>query len=93
MDISAQLYMDFTKMKLTIINRKSNNENNTWNVHSNQMGTFIQKIKHIHICPWEVSSYLKEGIIAKVENLETFLEEELKLLGLNKKESKNIPFP
>ena len=59
----------------------------------NQMVTFIKKIKHIHICPWEVNSYLKEGIIVKVENLETFLEEKLKLLGLYKKESKNIPFP
>ena len=45
MDISAQLYMDLTKMKLTIINHKSNNENNTWNVHSKPNGDIHLKDK------------------------------------------------
>jgi len=91
MDITVQLEMDSTKNKFTTIYPKFNKENNTWNVHAKPNGDIQLKDKTYPYLFWESNSYfteeMKEGFIVKGENAESFLEEKLKILGLNDKES------
>ena len=94
MDISVQLDIDLTKHKFTTIYPKFNKENNTWNVHAKPNGDIQLNDKNDKTYPylyWEADSYLtedmNEGFIINEENAESFLEEKLKILGLNDKES------
>ena len=94
MDISVQLDIDLTKHKFTTIYPKFNKENNAWNVHAKPNGDIQLNNKNDKIYPylyWEADSYLtedmNEGFIINEENAESFLEEKLKILGLNYKES------
>ena len=91
MDISVQLDLDLSKSKFTTIYPKFNKENNIWNVHAKPNGDIQLKEKTYPYLFWEADSYfseeMKEGFIVKGENAEAFLEEKLKLLGLNDKES------
>ena len=91
MDISVQLNMDLNKSKFTTIYPRFNEGNNTWNVHAKPNGDIHLKDKIYPYLFWEADSYLKEdmneGFIVKDENAEQFLEEKLKILGLNDKEA------
>ena len=91
MDISVHLDIDLTKHKFTTIYPKFNKENNTWNVHAKPNGEIIINDKTYPYLFWEAQSYLKveinEGFIVKDEDAENFLEEKLKIFGLNDKES------
>ena len=88
MEISVQL--NFKNHKFTAIYPKFS-ENNTWKVHANPNGDIIINNKTYPYLFWEAESYLcdemKEGFIVKNDDAEKFLEEKLKLLGLNDKES------
>ena len=85
------------KVKLNIKDSKFStiypkfNEKNTWNVHAEPNGDIILNNKKYPYLFWEAKSYkeqeLNEGFIVTDENAEEFLEEKLKILGLNDKES------
>ena len=91
MDISVQLKINDKDNELTTIYPKFNGENNTWNVLAKPNGVIKLGNKTYPYLFWEANSYfteeMKEGFIVKDENAENFLEEKLKLLGLNDKES------
>ena len=90
MDISVQINIKENN-KFTVIYPKFNENNNTWNVHASPNGEITIKNKRYPYLFWEAESYLieeiNEGFIVKDEDAETFLEEKLKILGLNEKES------
>ena len=89
MDISVQL--NIKESKLTTIYPKFNENNNTWKVYVNTNGEIKIKDKIYPYLFWEAESYLinemNEGFIVKDDEAEKFLEEKLKILGLNDKES------
>ena len=91
MDISVQLDLDLKKSKFTTIYPRFNKGNNTWNVHAKPNGDIQIKDKTYPYLFWEADSYfteeMNEGFIINEENAESFLEEKLKILGLNEKES------
>ena len=90
MDISLQINMK-NNNKFIVVYPKFNKENNTWNVHAKPNGEIIINDKTYPYLFWEAQSYLKveinEGFIVKDEDAENFLEEKLKIFGLNDKES------
>ena len=90
MDISIQINMK-NNNKFIVVYPKFNKENNTWNVHAKPNGEVIINDKTYPYLFWEAQSYLKveinEGFIVKDEDAENFLEEKLKIFGLNDKES------
>ena len=90
MDISIQINMK-NNNKFIVVYPKFNKENNTWNVHAKPTGEIIINDKTYPYLFWEAQSYLKveinEGFIVKDEDAENFLEEKLKIFGLNDKES------
>ena len=91
MDISVQLEVNLSNNKLSTIYPKFNQDNNTWNGHVKPNGDIQIKDKIYPYLFWEAQSYfieeMNEGFIVKDENAEEFLEEKLKILGLNDKES------
>ena len=91
MDISVQLIMNLDNNKYTTIYPKFNGGNNIWNIHAKPNGDILIKDKKYPYLFWEADSYfiedMNEGFIVKDENAEKFLEEKLKILGLNYKES------
>ena len=88
MDIKVKI--NIKDSKFTTIYPKFN-EKNTWNVHAEPNGDIILNNKKYPYLFWEAISYkeqeLNEGFIVTDENAEEFLEEKLKILGLNYKES------
>ena len=90
MDISLQINMK-NNNKFIVVYPKFNKENNTWNVHAKPNGEIIINDKTYPYLFWEAQSYLKveinEGFIVKDEDAENFLEEKLKIFGLNDIES------
>ena len=88
MDISVQLDLKIGKF-LTVYPKF--NEKNTWKVNAEPNGNIKMNNKIYPYLFWEAESYIlnetKEGFIVKNEDAETFLEEKLKILGLNDKES------
>ena len=91
MDISVQLIIESKNDELETIYPKFNGENNIWKVVAKPNGDIHLGNKVYPYLFWEAKSYnigeIKEGFIVKAENAEEFLEEKLKLLGLNDKES------
>ena len=91
MDISVQLNINKKNNELTTIYPKFNGENNTWNVHAKPNGDIILGNKTYPYLFWEAKSYynqeIKEGFIVEAKDAEEFLENKLKILGLNDKES------
>ena len=94
MDISVQMNIDLLTSKFTTVYPKFNEENNIWKVHAKPNGDIILLDKKDKIYPylfWESKSYeiceMNEGFIVKDIDAEKFLEEKLKILGLNDKES------
>ena len=67
------------------------NEGNKWNVHAKPNGDLIIKDKTYPYLFWEAGTYhyqnMNKGFIVKSEDAEKFLEEKLRFLGLNDKES------
>ena len=91
MDISLQLNINLDN-KLTTIYPKFNGENKTWNVHAKPNGDIQLENKIYPYLFWEAQSYannleMNEGFIVNDTNAEEFLENKLKILGLNDKES------
>ena len=90
-DISVQLNINLENSKFTAIYPKFNEEKNIWNVHAKPNGDIKLGNKIYPYLFWEANSYfmdeMNEGFIVKDENAEEFLEEKLKILGLNDKES------
>ena len=88
MDISIQLKIK--NSKFTCVYPKFNGENE-WKVHAKPNGDIILGDKIYPYLFWEAESYNKQkmnqGFIVKSEDAENFLEEKLKILGLNDKES------
>ena len=91
MNVSVQLDMDLNKNKFTTIYPKFNEGDNIWNVHAKPNGDIQIKGRTYPYLFWEADSYfeedMNEGFIVKAENAEQFLEDKLKILGLNDKES------
>ena len=87
MDISVQL--NIKKSQFTTIYPKFN-EKNTWNVRAKPNGDILINGRTYPYLFWEANSYIpqeaNEGFIVTKENAEQFLEEKLKILGLNEKE-------
>ena len=88
MNISVKV--NFKKTKFTTIYPKFNEEN-TWNVYAKPNGDIIINNKTYPYLFWETKSSnyqnMNKGYIVKVEEAQNFLEEKLKILGLNNKES------
>ena len=86
-DISVQL--NIKNSKFTTIYPKFN-EKNTWNVRANPNGDILLNGRTYPYLFWEAESYnpqeTNEGFMVTEENAEQFLEEKLKILGLNEKE-------
>ena len=89
MDIEVKLKIK--NDKLTCIYPKFNENDNTWKIKASPDGTIVIKDKKYPYLFWESESYanqdLSSGFIVKAENAENFLEEKLKKLGLNEKET------
>ena len=90
MDISVQINIKESNF-FTVVYPKFNEKNNTWKVHASPNGEITIKNKIYPYLFWEAESFLieeiNEGFIVKDEDAEIFLEEKLKILGLNEKES------
>ena len=87
MDISVKLNIknrEFTKIYPRF------NKKNTWNVRVKPNGDILIYNRTYPYLFWEALSYnpqeTNEGFIVNEENAEQFLEEKLKILGLNEKE-------
>ena len=67
------------------------NEENTWNVHASPNGDILLNDRVYPYLFWEAESYvpqeMNEGFVVKADNAVKFLEEKLKILGLNERES------
>ena len=89
MEISIQL--NIKNSKITVVYPKFNEINNTWKVKAEPNGDIIIDDKIYPYLFYELESYVpqiqNEGFIVKDEDAEKFLENKLKILGLNSKES------
>ena len=87
MDISVKL--NIKNSEFTTIYPRFNEEN-TWNVRAKPNGDILINDRKYPYLFWEALSYnsqeTNEGFIITEENAEQFLEEKLKILGLNDKE-------
>jgi len=87
MDISVKL--NIKNSEFTTIYPKFN-EKNTWNVRAKSNGDILINDRTYPYLFWEAESYnpqeTNEGFIVTEGNAEKFLEEKLKILGLNDKE-------
>ena len=88
MNIRVQL--NLKKSEFTIVYPKFNEEN-AWNVHSSPNGDILINNKKYPYLFWEAKSYneqeMNEGFVINAEMAQNFLEEKLKILGLNDKET------
>jgi hypothetical protein len=88
MDVSVQV--NLKESKFSTVYPKFNKEN-IWNVHAKPNGDITILDKTYPYLFWEAESYISQnmnkGFIVKSEDAENFLEEKLKILGLNDKES------
>ena len=87
MDVSVQL--DIKDSKFSSVYPRFNGKN-TWKVHAEPNGDLTINNKKYPYLFWEAQSYksqeTNEGFLVTDENAEAFLEEKLKILGLNEKE-------
>ena len=88
MDVSVQV--NLKESKFSTVYPKFNKEN-IWNVHAKPNGDITILDKTYPYLFWEAESYISQnmnkGFIVKTEEAQNFLEEKLKILGLNNKES------
>ena len=77
--------------KFTCIYPKFNESENTWKVKAFPNGEISISDKKYPYLFWEAESYveqdLSKGFVVKAENAQEFLEEKLKMFGLNEKET------
>ena len=77
--------------KFSVVYPKFNEINNTWKVEAEPNGEIIINDKKYPYLFYELESYVpqlqNEGFLVKDEEAEQFLENKLKILGLNNKES------
>jgi len=87
MDVSVQL--DIKDSKFSSVYPRFNGKN-TWKVYAEPNGDLTINNKKYPYLFWEAQSYksqeTNEGFLVTDENAEAFLEEKLKILGLNEKE-------
>ena len=90
MDITIKLNIK-KSMKISVVYPKFNDINNIYKVKAKPNGDIILNNKKYPYLFYELDSYIfpshNEGFIVKDEEAETFLENKLKILGLNEKES------
>jgi hypothetical protein len=90
-NIELEIKLNFKNTHLVCIYPKFNASENTWKVKASPSGEISIGEKKYPYLFWEAYSYnkrdLTKGFIVKAEEAETFLEEKLKILGLNEKES------
>ena len=88
MKISVNL--NISEAKFTAVYPKFNEKNNTWNVEGNPNGDIKIENKIYPYLYYECDSYFtqetNEGFVVEDKNAINFLEEKLKILGLNDKE-------
>ena len=88
MKISVNL--NISEAKFTAVYPKFNEKNNTWNVEGNPNGDIKIENKIYPYLYYECDSYFtqetNEGFVVEDKNAIDFLEEKLKILGLNDKE-------
>ena len=89
--IDVEIKLNIKNSKLSCIYPKFNGEDNTWKVKASPNGEITILDKKYPYLFWEAESYINQdvskGFIVKAEDAEKFLEEKLKLIGLNEKES------
>ena len=87
---NVKIHFNLKKTTFTTVYPKFTSENE-WNVHASPNGDIKIGDKKYPYLFWEADSYinqdLSKGFIVKDEDAESFLEEKLKLIGLNEKES------
>lgn len=88
MNVRVQLNLKNSKFILVYPNFT---KDNTWNVHADQNGDILIKDRKYPYLFWEAKSYasqeMNEGFVITAEKAQEFLEEKLKILGLNGRES------
>ena len=88
--IDVTINLKINKSKFTTIYPKFTSKNE-WKLKANPNGEIIIDNKKFPYLFWEADSYIAQdfskGFIVKAEDAETFLEEKLKFLGLNERES------
>ena len=89
--MDVEIKLNFKNCKLTCIYPKFNESENTWKVRASPNGEISIIDKKYPYLFWEAVNYfeqdLSKGFVVKAEEAEKFLEEKLKMLGLNEKES------
>ena len=87
---NVKIHFNLKKTTFTTVYPKFTSENE-WNVHASPNGDIKIGDKKYPYLFWEAESYINQdfskGFIVKDEDAESFLEEKLKLIGLNEKES------
>jgi hypothetical protein len=90
-NIEVEIKLNFKNTDLVCIYPKFNASENTWKVKASPSGEISIGEKKYPYLFWEAHSYnkkdLTKGFIVKAEDAEKFLEEKLKICGLNEKES------
>ena len=91
-EIDVEIKLSIKNSDFTCVYPKFEDKNECkWKVKANPNGELTISGKKYPYLFWEANSYnpqdLTEGFIVKSENAEKFLEEKLKILGLNDKES------
>ena len=89
--MKIKIQLNIKNSKITVVYPKFNKINNTWEVKAEVNGDIILNDKKYPYLFYELESYIpqlqNEGFIVKDEEAEYFLENKLKILGLNNKES------
>ena len=89
--MEIKINLNIKNSKFTAVYPKFNEINNTWKVKAEPNGEIIINGKNYPYLFYELESYTpqlqNEGFIVKDEEAEEFLENKLKILGLNSKES------
>lgn len=89
--VEIEIKLNFHNTELSCIYPKFNVSNNSWKVKAFPDGKISIGEKNYPYLFWEAYSYnkidLTKGFIVKAEEAGAFLEEKLKILGLNEKES------
>ena len=89
--IDVKIKLNFKNSKFSCVYPKFNESENTWKVRASPNGEITISDKKYPYLFWEAISYFKpdlsKGFIVKAEDAEKFLEEKLKMFGLNEKES------
>ena len=87
----VEIKLTLKNSKFTCIYPKFNKSENTWKVKAFPNGEISISDKKYPYLFWEADSYdaqdLSKGFVVKAENAQEFLEEKLKMFGLNDKEA------